>query len=201
MRLFICLFVCLFNSGLCSSQVMFNKLLDFQGPNDIGVSIVANDDSSYFLVSQVINLSQKRAFIISKLDIEGDTVWSKLHKRDSSSIFAFNRSAFAKTVDTNLILVGKRQHLFTSEMAGFITKLDLMGDTIWHKEVKFNNNPVNEFYSVLANDDETFMATGSTGPTSNADIWLVKFDANGNVLWQQTYGGGGEKRPSRLIKG
>jgi hypothetical protein len=41
---------------------------------------------------------------------------------------------------------------------------------------------------------------GSSGPVSSADIWIIKIDFNGNLLWQKCYGGSGDEYPKRIMK-
>ena len=178
-------------SILVNGQVLFNKTYDFEGGNDIG-SCVLEADSGYFSTVQIIE-SGKRNTAIVKLNYSGDTLWSKTYAfSDSISIQPRGGGCFINSNDSNFILVGMLDSLNNGAGAiGFITKIDYNGDTLWFKEVSYGSNPISYFYSVIANNDGTYTAAGTTGISSNADVWLVKVDGNGNVLWQQTYGGGG----------
>ena len=113
-----------------------------------------------------------------------------------------NGSGFINSNDGNFILVGILDSLNSGAGAvGFITKIDYNGDTIWFKKISYGGNPISYFYSVIANGDGTYTATGTTGISSNADIWLVKLDASGNLLWEQTYGGGTHEETKSIDKG
>lgn len=57
------------------------------------------------------------------------------------------------------------------------------------------------FYSAHKLPDGNLIFGGSTryDNTENEDFWLVKTDANGTVLWEQTYGGSGFEKAYTMI--
>lgn len=56
----------------------------------------------------------------------------------------------------------------------------------------------------LIGDSQTNINGDKTVPlcslqTDHADIWLLKLDSDGNILWQKNYGSGGDERNPRLL--
>lgn len=79
---------------------------------------------------------------------------------------------------------------FLSVKDAFITKLDsATGDTIWSR--RYGGAAGDEwFYHILQTPDNGYLAAGytTTFGQGGRDIYLVKTDANGNLMWSKTYG-------------
>ena len=72
----------------------------------------------------------------------------------------------------------------------YLTKLDsASGDTIWSKS--YGGAGTDDwFYHILQTADGGYLAAGKTNSfgQGGTDIYLVKTDANGNLMWSKTYG-------------
>ncbi len=84
----------------------------------------------------------------------------------------------------------------------FIVKLDSSGNVQWKKV--FGGNESDRGSSISKTQDGGFVLTGMTSSNDgdfkgmnrgSLDIFLIKFDSSGNVLWKKTFGG------SRLDEG
>ena len=72
----------------------------------------------------------------------------------------------------------------------FLTKLDsASGDTIWSKSYG-GAGTVDWFYHILQTADGGYLAAGKTNSfgQGGTDIYLVKTDAGGNLMWSKAYG-------------
>ncbi len=78
---------------------------------------------------------------------------------------------------------------------GWITKLDTAGNLLWQKSV---GGAANDFLNtVIATDDGGYLCTGYTysndgdviGNHGMADVWAVKIDNSGGLIWSKCYGG------------
>jgi len=80
----------------------------------------------------------------------------------------------------------------------WIVKLDAMGAITWQKSL--GGSGEDHFTSVIQTNDGGYLAVGSvksgdgdiTGHHGSDDVWIVKFNAAGNVTWKKIYGGTGE---------
>ncbi|WP_339889054.1 hypothetical protein [uncultured Flavobacterium sp.] len=73
---------------------------------------------------------------------------------------------------------------------------DFNGQKIWSKS--FGGSDIEEIHGTIATQDGGFIVIGSTKSNDGditdkkyalEDIWLSKYDADGNLLWSKTYGG------------
>lgn len=82
----------------------------------------------------------------------------------------------------------------------WIVRLDLSGNIVWQKTL--GGSLEDRAANIIQTTDEGFIVVGSThsddglvsthyGGTTSNDIWVVKLDADGNVLWDKNYGGTG----------
>src|SRR5690606_12003927 len=63
----------------------------------------------------------------------------------------------------------------------------------------FGGSGIEIGYSVTKTGDGNFIVVGDTrssdkdvsNPLGNADFWAIKFDPDGNMIWEKTYGGSG----------
>ncbi len=74
---------------------------------------------------------------------------------------------------------------------GLIWKLNSTGAPVWQRRIGGPSN--DEFYGGYATSDGGFVAVGrSTNLGSGgADVWVVKVNSSGQVVWQRSYGGSG----------
>jgi hypothetical protein len=84
----------------------------------------------------------------------------------------------------------------------WILKLKQDGSIQWQKTL--GGNGTDKAYSIVQTTDKGYIVAGSTNSTDGdvvglhgganppADVWVVKLDSVGNVLWKNVYGGSGE---------
>jgi len=96
----------------------------------------------------------------------------------------------SKTSDGGTIITGA-VHVAGKNMNFFMIKLDKLGEKVWEQQGK--DNGANILFSIKETPAGDFVACGhkrqSEGDTP--DIYVVKADRTGRILWERTYGGVG----------
>jgi hypothetical protein len=77
----------------------------------------------------------------------------------------------------------------------FVIKTDSVGQVVWKKN--FGGSDWDAAYSVVQTNSHDFILAGRTLSTDydisfshgNWDIWAIKIDSIGNLIWEKTYGG------------
>ena len=98
-------------------------------------------------------------------------------------------SSFASAIDDNYYYTGGMLQTggFNTRRL-YIAKWGFDGTIIWQKEIDgFSTDQTN---NIRVDKQGNVYACGSTHSSGigGPEIWIVKFDSNGNVLWQKTYG-------------
>ncbi len=134
---------------------------------------------------------------ITRLDANGNILWAK-NCANTEDPYPVIQSS-----DGNFIVGGYVTGIGSGSEDGCIMKLDAStGDTLWSKTY---GGPGDEwFYHILQTADGGYLAAGFTtsfgqggssvcGTSSlpGKDIYLVKTDANGNLMWSKAYGTSG----------
>lgn len=77
----------------------------------------------------------------------------------------------------------------------WVVNIDASGNLLWEKS--FGGTGIEVSYDIVKTPDEGYAILGHTfsndlevsGNKGNSDIWLVKIDQSGNLLWEKTFGG------------
>lgn len=98
-------------------------------------------------------------------------------------------NAVAQTWDSGYAVVGSSSSYGNGVSALYLLKLDKYGNFLWHQALGGLNVDVG--MSVVESSDSGIVCAGYTNSQGNGgyDVWLIKTDRNGNVLWEKTYGG------------
>lgn len=95
--------------------------------------------------------------------------------------------------DSTVILAG-----YTGFGNAYFIKANLNGDTIWTKELI--DPGLDLIYTIVETNDNGIIAAGRTSSFSVGalDIFLVKLDKNGSVLWRKSIGGIGDDTANEI---
>jgi len=96
-----------------------------------------------------------------------------------------------QTSDGGYIAVGWTDSFGSGGYDGYLLKLDGSGNLKWQKT--FGGNQEDWFNCVRQTSDGGYIAVGGTYSYGQglADVYVVKLDANGELTWEETYGGDG----------
>jgi hypothetical protein len=117
-----------------------------------------------------------------KTDYAGITLWDRT--------FGGNRDELGncvqQTTDGGYIITG-RTGIGVSDV--WLIKIDSTGNEVWNRT--FGGTGYNCGYSVQQSTDGGYIIIGETWSvdTGYGDVWLIKTDSNGNMMWNRTYGG------------
>jgi len=125
----------------------------------------------------------------SRLDPSGDPIW----QMDYGQIVAGSPVPIAATADGNLVIAARSLH---GEWGVLVLKVDDQGHTVWRK---IYHAEAVEYPTALAAADDGgvfFVAHGHIADPWGRDIWVVRLDADGSIMWHSAFQGPGDEIPT-----
>ncbi|WP_242117338.1 hypothetical protein [Aestuariivivens sediminicola] len=194
-----------------SGNLSWQRSFGYSGV-DNGISMIQTRDGGYLLAGILdvsasgglgnsrSALSKKHAggdYWVIKLDPMGTMQWSKYY----GGTFTDTPNGLFQTADNDYIIVGfsDSNDVDISNNQGsydfWIIKISETGDLIW--EHSFGGSEIDEAWGIIASGDGNYLIVGNTrsndkNVTQNkgaADLWLIKINDDGNLLWKKCLGG------------
>jgi hypothetical protein len=175
--------------------------------NEAGHSVQQTSDGGYIIVGEMASyrmlpalpgieevFSPTEDVYLIKTDANGNRVWEKTFGGRYLDI----GYSVKQTSDGGYIIVGvilqKSNTFYFLDV--YLIKTDKDGNKVWEKALEGNKSEIG--YSVQQTSDGGYIVTGQTvwsplggtgGYFKKSDVLLIKADANGNKVWEKTYGG------------
>ncbi len=191
-------------------NLMWVKQFGGQG-SDVGVSVFQSSNEEFILSGisgstdgDFIGLNKKLSDVfVFRLDSLGNTIWKK-----SIGGWGYDQvSQIKHYMNNGFILIGKtdsntddfrEMNKGGNEM--FIIRMDSIGNIIWKKTFGGTKNEESVSMSYSSNGD--ILVVGHTSSNdgdfynmnklvNSNDIFIIKLDSFGELLWKKTYGGKG----------
>ncbi|MGC9043066.1 MAG: hypothetical protein ACP5KG_04340 [Myxococcota bacterium] len=166
----------------------------------------ANDDRLFairavpdgYIISGTYNASCSTcsAIWVFKIDKNGEFIWQKQFGSTNDS------GAFNLDISTNgeILIAGAINTGCQICYDAIFMRLAQDGSKIVGKQVGSSDN-IERGYAISSTIDDGAILSGEIPVTGNGlDVFLMKFDKAGNVIWQRTYGGPDNQRPYQLIR-
>lgn len=179
----------------------FSNQLDLSSVNDI--IVYPNGD---FIIA-----GKKGNFWISKLDSSGNVLWETFGGGNGAIVSIY------PTADGGFVSIGKDYHSPNNPPTQCSNAKGISGDDVFIK--KINANGVLEWencyggsgndnpHQIIQTQDGGYLFLSSTlsndydvvGAKGGKDIWIVKLNTGGSILWSKCYGGFNDEIPGRFF--
>ena len=193
-----------FKTGMAEPDIEWAKT--YGGSNmDQPFSVKQSHDGGYIIAGasgsedgDVTNLKGNWDYWIVKLDEFGDILWEKTFGGTNAE----KAYSIEQTNDDGFIIAGytESNNGDVSEALWYdywIVKIDKLGNITW--EHTFGGNNRDQANCIKQTADNCYIIAGNTessdGIVTNyrgsSDIWIIKINSDGELLWQKTIGGSG----------
>lgn len=132
-------------------------------------------------------------FFFMKMSLFGEVLWTQKMGFE-------NRRNVTKrhipTSDGGYLLVGYTGDYLSSniDVYGYVVKTGSLGTLMWEKTYGTTDS-IDVIFDAVETEDNDYLLLGvqsdgdnSTVDGQNQDIWLIKIDQNGEILWEKKYG-------------
>jgi len=167
--------------------------------NDWGFSLIQTSDGGYaitgFTFSFGAGLVDVDVYVV-KLDANGNLQWTKTIGGTKND-WGFS---LIQTSDGGYAIAGSTRSFGAGGLDVYVVKLNANGNLQWTKTI---GGPKNDWgYSLIQTSDGGYAIAGYTESfgAGEADVYVVKLDANGNLQWTKTIGGENDDRGLSLIQ-
>jgi hypothetical protein len=165
------------------SAIQFRQIYGTNG-TEYGYSVKSCPDQGYILAGSTSSSNVTDGYLV-RVDSLGLVMWSKTYGWENIDVIRSLRIL----PDSGYIMVGFTNSKGNGAYDGWLMRTNKNGDTLWN--FFFGGNDWDLFYDVYPTFDSGFVMTGGTWSFGNGqeDLWVVKTDKNGQMLWSKTYGG------------
>ena len=151
--------------------------------NLYGNAVHQTSDGGYIIVGSIGGMWLWDVQVI-KADANGDLVWQKNFGKSDNTDHGYD---ILETSDGGYIALG----VTTSDELGdfdlWLIKLAADGTQQWNKTIGGTSNDEPQRFTKTV--DGGYVIVGQTDAADGmGDVWVVKIDEDGDVLWQKTYG-------------
>jgi len=193
-----------------SGTIVWEKSFGYVGA-DSAFSIIQTQDNG-FLLSGVLDVSasdgagnnrmnmERHAggdYWVVKIDAMGDLQWSRYF----GGTFTDTAYDSIQTQDGNFLIMGSSDSddVDINNNKGtydfWVVKLNNTGTLLWEKS--FGGTEIDEARTITSTADGNFLIAGDSRSndidlsTNNgaADVWIIKINSDGDLLWEKTFGG------------
>lgn len=190
-------------------NLIWQKSFGFSG-SDYGISVLKTQDNGVLLCgvldvtasggqgnSKTVNKHAGGDYWVLKLAQDGSPEWTRYF----GGSFTDSPFGMVETADGNYVIAGSSDSndVDISNNKGaydyWVIAIDQSGNLIWEKS--FGGSEIDEARGIAVATDGNILITGDTrsfdgNVTKNngvADLWLIKIDTSGNLIWEKTIGG------------
>jgi hypothetical protein len=187
----------LISSGQINPSILWDVIIEDDVHRKFSSDFIQDIDGNYILLGWTDTDSQSMDLLITKLNNQGETLWSRTYGSNGSDR---SISMIQKQDSTGYILCG-----YASEISGDVSS-GYGGKDIWVVEINNNGELVNEATFGGSQDDEpmqiinssngyTIIAETSSNDgdvsfnySSETDIWVLEINNNLELLNEKTFG-------------
>ncbi len=154
---------------------------------DEAVSVIEHEDGTFMVAGNTIPINPGNIsdVILVKVSADGKEIWKKEYKEigndEASEIIA---------VKDGYVVVG-RMEVEKKRWDACIIKIDKDGNKLWTKAYGGGDDDMAN--AIVQTKDGGFVFGGysySYAKTGSHDAWVVKVDKEGELVWENTFGGG-----------
>jgi hypothetical protein len=164
---------------------------------DCGYSLIQTSDGGYAIAGTTTSFGPVGADVyLVKLDAHGNLQWTKTIGGPESD----GGTSLIQTSDGGYAIAGNSYSFVAGGYDVYIVKLDANGNLQWTKTIDGPN--YEEGRSLIQTSDGGYAIAGYTNSfgAGEADVYVVKLDANGNLQWTKTIGGKNDDEGFSLIQ-
>ena len=190
----------------------YDLVYDIKETEDGDFILVGSSDSSDGDLEDNYGLSDYWVF---KINSNGDYLWG----RNYGGSMDESGCAVCITSDGGYIVAGdsRSSDVDVSENYGqkdsWVIRLDEDGDILWEQNYGGSNHDKTTSVIEIEGGDIILLTgtesddfdvsenySSSLDDDNGEDIWVLRLDSDGNIIWEQNYGGSGEDSPEDLLK-
>ncbi|USZ68084.1 PKD domain-containing protein [Halorussus salilacus] len=140
-------------------------------------------DGGYLLAGYTADDGSERDGWVMKIDEEGERQWERTYGEDGSSAF------WSLETDGDAIYAGGWQDDGNAE--AWLMELDADGEEVWSETYDTLRSGSDEYVNSIFADDDGLLLTGTIESSTYdpSDAWVLKVDGEGEVRWEEEYGG------------
>lgn len=147
--------------------------------SDLGIVVVGSSDS--------YSTNGDQDLMIMKIDVNGSVLWTKTYGGTSDDMGI----DIKETSDGGFVVSGWTKSFGASGYDFWVIRTDNNGNLQWQKRIGGSEDE--QAWSV-AEDNNNYFVVGGTNSfgAGLTDLWAIKLDANGDIVWQKTHGSIGD---------
>ena len=165
---------------------LWDATFSYENSADQGFSVVETMSGDFVVAGYSSPGSYGFADLrLFKTDALGTLIWDKLYGGDDYD----EGYAVCETMSGGLVVAGTSESFGNGLDDGWLIKTDSAGELEWEQIFGGDNRDIaNDIAETI---EGGFIMTGSTNSFNNGDYdnWVIKTDINGNMIWEQIYGG------------
>ncbi len=195
-----------------SGQIEWEKSFGFSG-HDHSYDIIQTQDGGFFFIgflditaARADGYDEKGQFLTrhgvgefwgTKIDAQGNVQWRKYFGGTNND----RAHAVVQSDDGGFVMAGfsESDDFDISDTRGsydfWVVKIASTGDLLWERSL--GGSGIEISYDIAKTTDNGYVITGNTFSNDidvsknngESDVWLIKLDDNGNLIWEKTFGG------------
>lgn len=193
-----------------SGNLLWQKSFGFQG-RDEGIALIQTRDSGFLLVGVLdVTASEGQGNTTAKKHAGGDYWAVKIASDGSLQWSQYFGGTFTDTAydivemeQGGFLIVGSSDSTdvdITDNKGSYdfwVVRMSETGQLVWEKN--YGGDEIDEAWGIAPTNDGNFMIVGDTRSSNGniadnngaADVWIIKIDPSGELLWEKTFGGSG----------
>jgi len=160
-------------------------------------SIIQTKDGSFVTTGCVWSKGAGRGDVrVAKLNKRGNLVWDKTFGGSEND----ETRSIVQTEDGGYVVAGFTVSEDTGDRDIWIIKLDKEGNKVWDRT--FGGTSEDWANSIIQNKNGDYIVAGWTKSmgAGKTDVWIVKLDKRGNLIWDKTFGGSENDEAHSIIQ-
>ncbi|MFW9889037.1 MAG: hypothetical protein ACFFER_12695 [Candidatus Thorarchaeota archaeon] len=152
----------------------------------VGISIAEASSGGYALLGYTRPSSTSDYdFWLIRTDFSGEVLWDKTFDRTTRDY----ANKIIETSDEGFVMLGTIDSDDGTTRVTWLVRTDANGDLLWDQVYDGPGTTADEAFGIVELDTGGFAFAGRARNLGLGDVWVVRTDASGGVVWSRTYGG------------